>query len=67
MIRVAISVEGQSEKAFVKSILTPYLRECNIELIPIIVTTSKDRCGRKHKGECISLNKKIELLGTCND
>lgn len=57
MIRVAISVEGQSEEAFVKSLLIPFFRKCNIELIPIIVTTSKDNCGRKHKGGCINTDR----------
>lgn len=57
MIRIAISVEGQSEEAFVKSLLIPFFRKCNIELTPIIVTTSKDSCGRKHKGGCININR----------
>jgi len=62
MIRVAISVEGQTEEAFVNSVLTPFFRKYNIEMIPIIVTTSKDRCGRKHKGGCINIQRiKSEL------
>ena len=57
MIRIAISVEGQSEEAFVKSLLVPFFQEKNILIIPIIVTTSKDRCGRKNKGGCISIDR----------
>jgi len=57
MIRIAISVEGQTEEAFVKSLLVPYFRQCGIEMIPVIVTTSKDRCGTKHKGGCITLER----------
>ena len=57
MIRVAISVEGQSEERFCKSVLIPFFREHNIELTPIIVTTSKDSCGTKHKGGCISIDR----------
>ena len=57
MIRVAISVEGQTEMEFCKKVLTPFFRNHHIEMIPIIVTTSKDRCGRKHKGGCITLDR----------
>ena len=39
MIRVAISVEGQTEDEFCKQILTPYFLAKGIQLIPIIVTT----------------------------
>jgi len=58
MIRVAISVEGQTEEEFCKNLLTPFFRDYNIEMTPIIIiTTSKDRCGRKHKGGCININR----------
>lgn len=57
MIRIAISVEGQTENEFCKKVLTPYFRSHNIEISPIIVATSKDKCGRKHKGGCININR----------
>jgi len=57
MIRVAISVEGQTEEEFCKNLLTPFFRKYGIEMTPIIITTSKDRCGRKHKGGCININR----------
>jgi hypothetical protein len=57
MIRIALSVEGQTENEFCKKVLTPFFRTCNIEMTPIIITTSKDRCGRKHKGGCISIDR----------
>lgn len=50
MIRVAISVEGPTEMEFCKKVLTPFFRTHNIEMIPVTICTSKDKCGRKHKG-----------------
>lgn len=57
MIRVAISVEGQTEDEFCKQILTPYFRTFDIELQPVIVTTKREKCGTKHKGGCINLDR----------
>ena len=57
MIRVAISVEGQTEDEFCKNILVPYLRSKNIELTPIIVSTSRNSCGKKSRGGCINLDR----------
>jgi len=57
MIRVAISVEGQTEESFCKNVLTPFFRNYGIELTPVIVMTSKDRCGTKHKGGCINMDR----------
>jgi len=57
MIRVAISVEGQTEDEFCKQVLTPYFRNYNIELVSIIVTTKRKKCGTKHKGGCINLDR----------
>ena len=57
MVRVAISVEGQTEYSFCQKILTPYFRTINIELTAIIVSTKREKCGRKHKGGCINLDR----------
>lgn len=57
MIRIAISVEGQTENEFCKKVLTPFFRTYNIELTPIIIATSKDKCGRKHKGGCVNIDR----------
>ena len=57
MIRIAISVEGQTENEFCKKVLTPFFRTHNIELTPIIIATSKDKCGRKHKGGCVNIDR----------
>ena len=57
MIRIAISVEGHAENEFCKKVLTPFFRTHNIEMTPIIISTSKDKCGRKHKGGCINIDR----------
>jgi len=57
MIRVAISVEGQTEDIFCKKILTPYFRSFYIELTSIIVTTKREKCGTKNKGGCINIDR----------
>jgi len=57
MIRVALSVEGYTEMEFCKKVLTPFFRNFNIEMTPIIVATSKDKCGRKYKGGCINIDR----------
>ena len=57
MIRIAISVEGHTENEFCKKVLTPFFRTHNIEMTPIIISTSKDKCGRKHKGGCINIDR----------
>ena len=53
-MRLAISVEGQSEEAFFKNTIVPYLFQYGIYVDIIIVTTSKDKCGRKNRGGCIN-------------
>jgi hypothetical protein len=57
MIRVGISVEGQTEMEFCKKVLTPFLRNYDIELTPIVVATSRDKCGTKRKGGCINIDR----------
>lgn len=57
MIRLAISVEGQTEDEFCKRILAPYFRLCGIEVNSVIVTTKRQKCGIKHKGGCINLDR----------
>lgn len=57
MIRIAISVEGKTECEFSYQVLTPYFRNYNIELTPIIVQTGKERTGKKHKGGSINLDR----------
>jgi len=56
-MRLAISVEGQTEEAFFKRTIVPYFLKHDIYTDIIIVTTSKDRCGRKNRGGCINIDR----------
>ncbi len=57
MIRVVISVEGQTEFEFCNQLLVPFFIKNNIQLTPIIVTTKREKCGKKYKGGCINLDR----------
>jgi len=57
MIRVGISVEGQTEDEFCKQILKPYFEDFGIELTSIIVSTKREKCGTKNKGGCINIDR----------
>lgn len=50
MIRLYVVVEGQTEEAFVKGVLRPYLLGRAVWADPIIVSTSRASGGRKNKG-----------------
>ena len=50
MIRLYVVVEGQTEEAFVKGVLRPYLMNRSIWAEPIIVSTSRATGGQKRKG-----------------
>jgi hypothetical protein len=54
MNRVFVSAEGQTEETFVREVLRPHLREFNIELQPIVITTHRVKQGRKFKGGVLS-------------
>lgn len=57
MTRIAISVEGPTEMEFCKKVLTPFFRNHNIEMIPVTICTSKDKCGRKSRGGSINVDR----------
>jgi hypothetical protein len=61
MLRIAISVEGISEREFCESILVPFFLNENISITPIVINTSK-----KGKGGSINIdrveNNVIKLL-----
>lgn len=50
MTRLFVLVEGQSEETFVKSVLAPHLAGFGLEVRALVVTTSRELHGRKHKG-----------------
>ena len=43
MIRLAISVEGQTEEEFIKRVLSPHLRESGVEPTPILLGRARGR------------------------
>jgi hypothetical protein len=49
-MRLYVLVEGQTEESFVKSMLAPHLASFELEVRAIIVESSRDAHGRKHKG-----------------
>jgi hypothetical protein len=57
MIRVAISVEGPTEREFCNSVLSPFFYNHNIILEPVVITTSKEKCGRKNSGGCVNIDR----------
>jgi hypothetical protein len=50
VIRLYVLVEGDTEEGFVKRVLGPHLDAREVFTTPIIVSTSRDHAGRKHKG-----------------
>jgi hypothetical protein len=49
-MRVYAVVEGYTEESIVKRVLYGHLANRRIYIIPIAVTTSRERSGKKHKG-----------------
>ncbi len=50
MTRLYVLVEGQTEEAFVKRVITPHLQGLGVWAYAIIVATSRDASGRKRRG-----------------
>jgi hypothetical protein len=57
MIRIAISVEGPTEREFCKYVLSPFLTKYNISIDPIVITTSKDKNGKKNRGGAVNIDR----------
>jgi hypothetical protein len=58
MIRLAISVEGQTESEFCSHILYPFLCDYGISIYSVPVSTSRDiKTGKKHKGGSINMDR----------
>lgn len=49
-LRLAVSVEGQTEERFVKDLLAPHLYSHGVAATPVIVATSRSASGRKARG-----------------
>jgi len=54
MKRVLVSAEGQTEETFVREVLQPHLRNFNVELQSVVITTHRVKQGRKFKGGVLS-------------
>ncbi|XYI02559.1 DUF4276 family protein [Sorangium sp. So ce1128] len=50
MTRLYVLVEGQTEEAFVARVLAPHLVEHRVWSQPVVVATSRELSGRKHRG-----------------
>lgn len=55
MIRIAISVEGPTEREFVDSILAPYFRQHNKFIQGITICTKTECNGKKHTGGYVTI------------
>ncbi len=42
---------------FCSKVMAPYLRKYDVAVYPVIVTTSKHRCGKKYRGGCINVDR----------
>jgi hypothetical protein len=63
--RVIISVEGQTEEAFVRHVLAPHLVSVGIDVVPIVITTRRVAGGRDHRGGYVPyrrLRQELRLL-----
>ncbi len=58
--RIAISVEGKTEEAFVKKVLSKHLEQFHIYITPITIETSRDANGKKHTGGSIYLDRVVK-------
>lgn len=70
MVRIAISVEGPTEREFVQLVLAPYLSDKGINLTPIVVCTKRECSGKKHVGGDIRIQKvkeEVQKLLPCFD
>ncbi len=66
--KVLVSVEGQTEEAFVKKVLTGHFEPLGISLVPIIVKTKRLRSGKAVKGGIVSYAKvKKDILRLLGD
>lgn len=67
--RISVICEGQSENAFVKRILSPYIGEktdYSILLLPCTLITSKDKkAGRQYRGGLVSYEKALNDIRRC--
>jgi len=59
MRRLAISVEGSTEREFVRQVLQPHLWGLEIDIRPVVVTTKRLVSGPNQKGGSISVDRAV--------
>lgn len=62
MMRLAISVEGPTEKEFFTRVMRPHLEHFEIDAIPTVITTKRVLDGPNHKGGDISVPRIIPQI-----
>lgn len=68
MAKVLVLVEGQTEEAFVKNLLSRRLRDLGVQVIPVIVATKRLLTGDKIRGGYVPYPRlRAELLRLLND
>jgi hypothetical protein len=66
MINLFISCEGYTEEVFIKRLMAKELAYLGVNLIPVIVMTSKSKSGVVRRGGCSSYDKiKRDVLNLC--
>lgn len=62
MARLAISVEGPTEREFVRYLLQDHLERSGIHVVPVVVTTKIVISGPNHKGGNVSVDRAVREL-----
>jgi hypothetical protein len=68
MVKILILVEGQTEEAFVKNLLSLHLKNFNVHAVPVIVATKRLLTGDKMRGGYVPYGRlRSEILRLLND
>lgn len=68
MVKILMLVEGQTEEAFVKNLLSPHLKNFNAHVMPVIVATKRLLTGDKMRGGYVPYGRlRSEILRLLND
>jgi hypothetical protein len=68
MVKVLILVEGQTEEAFAKNLLSGHLRAHGVAVVPVIVATKRLLTGDKKRGGYVPYPRlRAEILRLLND
>jgi hypothetical protein len=68
MAKILILVEGQTEEAFVKNLLSPHLKNFSVRAVPVIVATKRLLTGDKMRGGYVPYGRlRSEILRLLND